>query len=147
MKTESEAGDEDYLTIMFYAAEHEDIYDYKSLGFVSIYFDDPIEYRVSKCQSGYQEFDTQPPKESNKVWTFSKTGTDFTIACNGVELSVVNFESENCDGTDEWSQDVAKMWFWTADDSDDDTATDAYRKLGETGQLMLESSALCLVWV
>ena len=141
VKTDSEAGSGDYLTIMFYAADEEDFYEYDSLGYVVIEFDDPITFYVDYCTDDVYEFDfagAELPTESAKIWTFRKSSTDLTIDCNGVRVLNLNFASasissqESCH--EQWSQDVAKMYFWMIDDGEQDTASDAYRKLEVTGQ-------------
>ena len=138
MKTDSEAGSAEIMTIMFYTAEHEDRSDFASIGYVSVKFLDVLEYHVHHCTNDdydYEEFQNAPPHEPNKIWTISKSSTDLSIDCNGVRVLDLNFASavgSKC--SDKWSQDVAKMWFWMEDDSEQDTASDAYRKLQKIGQ-------------
>ena len=141
MKTDSEAGSKDVLNVMFYAADEEDFYDYDSLGYVMIEFDDPITFYVGHCTDDVYEFDfagAELPTESAKIWTFRKSSTDLTIDCNGVRVLNLNFASASISGSEncleKWKQDVAKMYFWMIDDDEQDTASDAYRKLEVRGQ-------------
>ena len=146
VKTDSETGSGDYLTIMFYAADEEDFYEFDSLGYLWIKFDDPITFFVEHCTDDDYEFDfagAELPTEPNKIWTFRKSSTDLTIDCNGVRVLNLNFASASLSSEElchsHWSQDVAKMYFWMIDDGEQDTASDAYRKLEVTGQSINQS--------
>ena len=146
VKTDSEAGSKDVLNVMFYAADEEDFYEFDSLGYVMITFDDPVTFYVGHCTGDNHEFNfagAELPTEPNKIWTFKKSSTDLTIDCNGVRVLNLNFASASLSGSEKclekWKQDVVKMYFWMIDDGEQDTASDAYRKLEISGQSINQS--------
>ena len=146
MKTDSEAGSEDVISVMFYLAEEMDIYNYESIGYFTITFDDPLpELFVSDCDAEFEEESSAVLSERDKTWTFSKSRTDLTIQCNGEKVANINFGiDKECWAM--WSQDVAKIWFWAGGDSDDDTATDGYKKPDDQGQLALGILLFINIW-
>ena len=132
IKTDSETGNGDYMTVVFYTQDNDDVYDYESLGYIAVWFAVPLEYTVSSCTSSYRQFPVTPPTEPNKIWTISKSFTDLTIDCNGVKVVTINFDSDSrpmC--KKKWSQDVAKFAFWGTS-YDKDTASDGYRIIPKT---------------
>ena len=131
IKTDSVAGSEDYMTLIFYTQDNNDIYDFRSLGYISVKFTAPLAYAVRSCTSGYNQFPISPPTEPSKIWTISKSFADLTIDCNGVRLLEINFASDSrSECENKWSQDVAKFSFWGT--TNEDTASDGYRIIPKT---------------
>ena len=134
IKTDSETGSGDIICLVVYNKEATDISQYNDIGWITILFSNPMKYLVGLCsETGYKankEFQNPSPEEKNKIWTISKTSTHLVIQVNGVE--VLNFEFATApllSCATQWGQDVTKIVFWSSDNSDDDTASDEYRKL------------------
>ena len=134
IKTDSETGSEDIICLVVYNKKATSVDQYDNMGWIAILFSNPIKYLVALCSAHEilpsKEFQNPPPVELNKIWTISKTSTHLVIQVNGVE--VLNFEFATApllSCATQWGQDVTKIAFWSSDNSDDDTASDEYRKL------------------
>ena len=123
------AGSGDYMTLIFYTQDYNNVYDYESLGYIAVKFSDPLEYHVRGCMLGFSQFPVTPPTEPSKIWTISKSFTDFTIDCNGDRVLEISFASSGSTCYEKWSQDVGKIAFWYGGTYDDDTASDGYRRI------------------
>ena len=131
IKTDSVIGSGDYLTVVAYTADNNDIDDYIDLGFLNIIFSNPISYIVRYCSYSKQSL-TTPPVGQDKVWTIAKTSTNLIIICNEVKVLDIEFESSSPECAQKWSKYAAKIAFWDGGHSDDDTASDGYRTAATT---------------
>ena len=137
IKTDSEKGSNDYLTLVAYNrnATGTPRFQYDGIGHIGIKFSDPIKYLLKWCSSMafvYKNFTTPLLEEQHKVWTISKTSTNLNITCNGIGVLDFNFETAlggRC--VSKWSQDVAKIVFWDRGSYDDDTASNEYKVFGK----------------
>ena len=120
------AGSNDYMTLIFFTHDDNDVSDYHSLGYIAVKFSDPLEYHVRSCTPTYSQFPVTPPTEPSKIWTISKSFTDLTIDCNGARVVHINFANSLSECENKWSQNVAKFTFWGSS-HDKDTASDGYR--------------------
>ena len=70
----------------------------KYVGFVTIFFSDPMTYKMSYCLEEPTEF-TAPPGLF-KVWKFTKTYSNITVECNNIVIFEVVFSdyptTSNC---------------------------------------------------
>ncbi|KAL5249499.1 hypothetical protein ACHWQZ_G018378 [Mnemiopsis leidyi] len=136
IKTDSETGSKDYLSLVLHKADATDVDDYVEVGYIEIQFSTPLKYYVHHCyvKTIWYElvaFPTTPPAEKNKIWTFTKSSTDLAIDCNGVRVLDLNFEKHSrAECATKWSQDVAKIVFYSKPgEENNDNASDMYRMI------------------
>ena len=131
IKADSVAGSGDYMTVVFYTQDNNNVYDHESSGYIAVWFTDPLAYKIGSCTSSYYPFPVTPPTEPTKIWTISKSFTDISIDCNGARVLKISFASYGSTCYEKLSQDVAKIAFWDGETYDDDTASDGYRLIPE----------------
>ena len=118
IRTDSEPGDGNQVVTQFFVPGGVES------GGIRITFNDPMEVRVSWCET---ELVTDPPGTREKVWkiTLDRTqGIRITVHCNGVEVLNVVVSVTGCDGDDGWqgiwpSKTVASINFHYTDDASD----------------------------
>ena len=126
IQTDSVIGGEEYLTLIMYTEENDDINDYSDLGYFYIMFSNPITIHVAGCLS--KSFLNPFPIEPQKIWTITKSSTNLIIHCNEVKVFDLRFDADGPECDSKWSKDVAKIAFWdNGGGGDDDTASDRYR--------------------
>ena len=103
---------------------------YSLAGGVSLFFSSPPQYRLNYCMTSYNNFPTDLPSETDKVWTITKSKVSeeirVIIHCNDKEVLNVVLSDTTCSDSswrDFWSRDVEKIRFH----SSYDTASDYYR--------------------
>ena len=131
IKTDSETGSGDMVDLCVYTKNAGSVNDYGDLGYIYIKFSNPISYTAYPC-TNVQHL-TTAPNEKEKIWTLTKTSTNLMIDCNGVKVIDFNFRTAGCATT--WSQDVAKIVFWSNGGTFDDTASDEYRRASSCDSL------------
>ena len=122
IQTDSVIGSEEYLTLVMYTEENDDIYSFKDLGYFYISFGNPITITVPSCSSNSKSFLTPLPLEPQKIWTVTKSSTNLIIHCNEVKVFEFRIGADGPECGSKWSKDVAKIVFWGID-----TASDRYR--------------------
>ena len=116
IKTDSITGNDAKIEVETYTAD-------TFIGGLYVMFNSPIRYYISYCAS-YTDLPVQPTEEVDKIWTFRKTATSFTIECNGVE--VLNYQFSDSTETycvSKWGGDVVDQIKFRSTD----TASDSYR--------------------
>ena len=126
IKTDSETGSGEMVDLCVYTKDAGSVNDWRGIGYIYIKFSNPISYTAYPCTNGQHL--TTAPNEKQKIWTLTKTSTNLMIDCNGVKVFDLNFQSASC--ATAWSQDVAKIVFWSRGGLSltDDTASDGYRR-------------------
>ena len=128
IKTDSEAGSEEKVSVWFYTAER---IGPNFAGHVAINFTSNPQYRLWHCINSWTNFPNTLPTETDKVWTITLSriaGDKLTIHCNDKEVLDIVLSSKTCNNGDwnnlnYWSRDVERIMFL----SRHDTASDYYR--------------------
>ena len=128
IKTDSEVGSGDLVSVYFLTALKEDA------GGVSLIFKPTPKYVLDFCSSrtSLAKFSTDLPSATDKIWkiTLKRSETDGAITlmihCNDVEVlnMPIDESCEDADWSTYWSKDVEKIEF-----SSDDVASDFYTSL------------------
>ncbi|KAL5251349.1 hypothetical protein ACHWQZ_G016894 [Mnemiopsis leidyi] len=124
IKTNSKVGSDEIVMLWFYTAQQE------NTGGITLYFSSPPKYNLNYCSTSWTNFPTDPPSETDKVWTITLTKSSgkksVMIHCNDKEVLNVVFSNTTCSDSmwsTYWSGEVEKIEFL----SSYDTASDFYR--------------------
>nr|AFK75411.1 putative secretory peptide-1 [Pleurobrachia bachei] len=88
IKTESTLGSKEEMFVKIYDKDMSYVCE------VVVYFSTIMRYKLVPCTGDintWTDLPVQPPVEVEKIWTFTKTETAFTITCNGVEVLTYQF--------------------------------------------------------
>ena len=94
-------------------------------GRVVVRFNDIVQYRLYNCYSSYTDFPTTLPAAQEKVWRITLTrtsGIKLVIHCNEMEVLNILISDSTCskkNWSQDWSQDVALILFFSSDDASD----------------------------
>jgi len=122
IKSDSAAGSSNKMYMNVYTAITDDNHN-GFLSTIQMNYPGPT-FHLSGC-TGRELFPVTPPAELEKIWTFTKTATNFKVECNGLELLDVVFAQSTTKAVCEklWSQDVEWINFYM------DSVADQYRSL------------------
>ena len=123
VRTDSEIGSEEKITVNFFTAEG----DYT--GGIVIYFTSPPTYLIPYCIA-HADFPIEFPPATEKIWRITvakNSGIRLVIQCNDVEVLNFLMTDSTCinpdwDWDQYWSRDVVKITFPALHD----TASDFY---------------------
>ena len=128
IKTDSEAGSNDLLNVVFYQSPATGLHPFPS--WFQIKFTNPMTYHVAPCMSHRPTWSAADlPSEIAKVWRIEIRETALLMYCNG--RLVVNYSfPDSC--KDKYSN-LKKFVFWQPGGAWDDTASDEYKAAPITG--------------
>ena len=116
IKTDSELGSGDMVSVDFYTAEG------NLAGGVHLLFTSSLKYWLSLCSGSFTDLPTDLPQEKNKVWKITSTrnpgATRLVITCNNEEVLNVVLSDTTCTKSSWstfWSRDVVKIRFSSGD--------------------------------
>ena len=86
-------------------------------------------FKIGGCTgNNFIDLPVQPPKEVDKIWTFTKTETSLSITCNDVEVvDYVFADSPKSNCVPHLGGDVEQIIFESFNADNYDTASDFYR--------------------
>ena len=120
--TDSTLGSDDRVRVYLYTSQGDEIGD------LYLYFSSTPQYAIGYCKTGWTNFPTNLPPDSDKVWRVTLTRTSgirLVVHCNEVEVLNTLISDSTCGDSEwstNWSREVAKIKFRSSD-----TASDYYQ--------------------
>ena len=113
--TDSTLGSDDLVGVRFSTSQ-----GYYA-GALTLYFTSPPQYNIRACNTGWTNFPTNLPPDSDKVWRVTLTRTSgirLVVHCNEEEVLNIQISDSTCD-ISYWSREVAKIKFRSGDTESD----------------------------
>ena len=85
----------------------------KNQTYIYIRFNTSYQYQIEPCMSDYTDLPVQPPSDLIKIWTITKTASNLTLECNGVELVTVVFEDHGDECVKNWETIEEILWIFS----------------------------------
>ena len=119
IKTDSEAGSNDQVAVMFKAVRA------KLAGSVRLKFTSPAKYMLGKCRDDWTNYPTSFPSNKEKVLRITLTrseGLRLQLHCNGVEVLNLPISNVTCRfsmWSTYWNRPVTRINFMGSDNASD----------------------------
>ena len=122
-------GEIEKISVFMYVKESTSYFSYVAVKFTSI-----MQYRIGYCTGNTSpDLPVQPPVETDKIWTFTKSETALIITCNNVEvLNYLFSDSSDSQCIPKLGGNVEQIEFKhdTSSPTESDSASDFYRVAG-----------------